>query len=81
MTEPIEDTQAWNPDDVDAVRRDVEEEDASGAPKKVAFPKTDDGHPLESAAELREPRDESGEDVTGSHGATPDLEERLQDKS
>ena len=33
-----------------------------------------------SADELREPRDHSGVDVTGSHGATPDFEERVQDK-
>ena len=50
MTEPIEDTQAWNPEE-----RDVEEEDESGAPEKVAWPKTDDGLPLEAVDELREP--------------------------
>ena len=55
MTEPIEDTQAWNPDDVDAIRPDVEEEDESGAPEKVAWPTTDDSPRLESADELREP--------------------------
>lgn len=81
MTEPIEATQAWSPDDADAVRREVEEEDESGAPEKVAWPKTDDAHPLESADELREPPYERGEDVTESDGATPDLEERVQDKS
>lgn len=85
MTEPTEDTQAWNPEDVDAIRRDVEEEveeeDESGAPEKVAWPKTDDAHPLESADELREPPYERSEDVTDSPGATPDLEERVQDKS
>ena len=57
MTEPIEDTQVWSPEDVDAVRGDVEEEDESGAPEKVAWPKTDDEHPLESEEALREPRD------------------------
>jgi hypothetical protein len=81
MTEPIEDTQVWSPEDVDAVRRDVEEENESGAPEKVAWPETDDGHPLESADELRDPPYERSEDVTGSEGATPDLEERVQDKS
>jgi hypothetical protein len=81
MTEPMEDTQAWNPEDVDAIRRDVEEEDESGAPEKVAWPKTDDAHPLESADELREPPYERSEDVTDSPGATPDLEERVQDRS
>jgi hypothetical protein len=80
MTEPMEDTQAWNPEDVDAIRRDVEEEDESGAPEKVAWPKTD-AHPLESADELREPPYERSEDVTDSPGATPDLEQRVQDKS
>ena len=69
MTEPIEDTQAWNPEDVDAIRRDVEEEDESGAPEKVAWPTTDDSPRLESADELREPPYERGEDVTES-GAT-----------
>jgi hypothetical protein len=80
MTEPIEDTQAWTPEDVDAVRRDVEEEDESGASEEVALPKTDDGHPLESADQLREPPYERSEDV-GSQGATPDLEDRVQDES
>jgi hypothetical protein len=66
MTEPTEDTQAWNPEDVDAIRRDVEEEDESGAPEKVAWPKTDDAPPLEAVDELREPPYERGEDVTES---------------
>lgn len=76
MTDPFEDTQAWSPEDVDAVKRDVEEEDETGAPEKVAWPEKDDEHPLESADALREPRDESGEEVTGTQGATPDLEDR-----
>ena len=65
MTEPIEDTQAWNPEE-----RDVEEEDESGAPEKVAWPKTDEAHPLESADELREPPYERGEDVIESGAIT-----------
>jgi hypothetical protein len=81
MPDPIEDTKVWSPEDVDAVRRDVEEEDESGAPNKVAWPERDEGHPLESADELREPPYERGEDVTGSPGAMPDLEERVQDES
>ena len=81
MPDPIEDTNAWSPVDVSAVKRDVEEEDESGAPDKVAWPEGDGGHPLESADELREPPYERGEDVTGSPGATPYLEERVQDKS
>ena len=82
MPDPIEDTKVWSPEDGDAVRRGVEDEaDESGAPNKAAWPEQDEGHPLESADQLREPRDESGEDVTGSSGATPDLEERVQDKS
>jgi hypothetical protein len=80
MTEPTEDTRASDPQGVDAIGRDVEEEDESGAPEKVAWPKTDDAHPLESADELREPPYERGEDVTESEGATPDLEERVQDE-
>jgi len=79
MTEPTKDTQVSSPED--EVGRDVEEEDESGAPEKVAWPEKDEGHPLESADELREPRDESGEHVTGSQGATPDLEDRVQNKS
>ena len=81
MPDPIEDTKVWSPADVDAVRPDLEEEDESGAPDKVAWPEKDEGHPLESVDELREPRHESGEGLTGSSGATPDLEERLQDTS
>ena len=81
MPDPIEDTKVWNPEDVDAVKRDVEEEDESGAPDKVAWTEMDEGHPLESADELREPPYERGEDVTGTPGATPDLEERVQDES
>jgi hypothetical protein len=81
MPDPIEDTKVWSPEDVDAVRRDLEEEDESGAPDKVAWPDKDGGHPLESADELREPRHESGDDLTGPSGATPDLEERAQDES
>ena len=76
MGEEIEDTVALTAEDVAAIRRDVEEEDESGAPEKVAWPKKDDGHPLESADELRESRDQSGEEVTTPQGATPDLEER-----
>ena len=78
MPDPIEDTKVWSPEDVDAVRRDLEEDDESGTPDKVAWPDKDEGHPLESADELREPRDESGDDVTGSTGAAPDLGERVQ---
>lgn len=78
MTDPIEDTQVLSSEDVDAIRRDVEEEDESGAPEKVAWPRTDD---LESADALREPPYERGEDVTGSEGATPDVKERAQDQS
>ena len=81
MPDPIEDTKVWISEDVDAVKRDVEEEDESGAPDKVAWPGMDEGHPLESADELREPPYERGEDVTGTPGATPDLEERVQDES
>jgi len=77
MSDPIEDTKAGTLVDVDADRRDLEEEDESGAPDRVAWPEKDGGHPLESADELREPRDESGEDFTGPSGATPDLEERV----
>jgi hypothetical protein len=75
MTDPIEDTQVWSSEDVDAVKRDVEEEDETGAPEK------DDGHPLESADALSEPRDESGEDDTGAQAATPDLEDQHPDTS
>ena len=81
MADPIEDTQVWSPEDVDAVKRDVEEEDETGAPEKVAWPERDDEHPLESDDALREPPYERSEDVTGSEGATPDLEERAQDES
>jgi hypothetical protein len=81
MPDPIEDTKVWSPEDVDAVRRDVEEEDESGAPDKVAWPETDEDHPLQSADALREPPYERGEDVTGTPQATPDLEERGQDES
>ena len=81
MPDPIEDTKVWSPEDVDAVRHDIEETDESGAPEKAAWPEKDDGHPLESAEELREPRDHGDDDVTGSQGATPDLEERVQDQS
>lgn len=79
MPDPIEDSKVWSPEEIDAVRRDVEEEDEAGAPEKVAWPKTDDGHALESADALREPPYERGEDVTGPDLATPDLEERVQD--
>ena len=78
MTEPPEDTEAWSPEDAEPVRRDVEEEDESGAPEKVAWPKTEYGDPLEPADELREPPYKRGEDVTGSERATPDLEDRGQ---
>jgi hypothetical protein len=81
MPDPIENKKEWSPEETDAVPRDVEEEDESGAPDKVAWPERDEGHPLESADELSEPPYERGEDVTGSPGATPDLEERVQDKS
>jgi hypothetical protein len=81
MTEPIEDTQVWSPEEVDAVRRDVEEEDESGAPERVAWPQTDDGRPPEFTDGLREPPYERGEDVTDSEGVAPDLEERVRDKS
>jgi hypothetical protein len=81
MPDPIEDTQVWSSEDVHAVRRDVEEEDESGAPGEVARPEKEEGHPLESADSLREPRDESWDDFTASSGATPDLEERVQDTS
>ena len=81
MPDPIEDTKVWSRVEVSAVRRDVEEADESGAPDKVAWPERDGGHPLESADELREPPYERGEDVTGSSGATPDLDERVQDES
>jgi hypothetical protein len=66
MGEEIEDTVALRAEDVDAIRRDVEEEDESGAPERVAWPKTDDAHPLEPADELREPPHERSEDVTES---------------
>jgi hypothetical protein len=79
MTEPSEDTHVWSPEF--EVGRDVEEEDESGAPDKVAWPENDEGHPLESADALSEPPYERSEDVTGSPGATPDLEERVQDDS
>ena len=81
MPDPIEDTKVWISEDVDAVKRDVEEEDESGAPDTAAWPGMDEGHPLESADELREPPYERGEDVTGTPGVTPDLEERVQDES
>jgi len=81
MPDPIEDTNAWSPVDVSAVKRDVEEEDESGAPDKVAWPERDEGHPLESADELREPPYERSEDVNDSPGATPDLEKPVQDES
>ena len=38
MPDPIEDSTEWSPEETDAVRRDVEEEDESGAPEKVAWP-------------------------------------------
>ena len=60
MPDPIEDTKVWSPEDVDAVRRDLEEEDESGVPDKVAWPDKDEDHSLESArrALLRTPRNE-----------------------
>lgn len=72
MTEAIEDTQVWGPNDGDAVARNVEEEDETGAPEKVAWPKDDEEHPLESADEMRKPGGESGEDVAGSQRITAD---------
>jgi len=54
---------------MDAVKRDVEEADECGASEKTARPQKDEGHPLESADQLREPRDDSGEGVTGTQGA------------
>ena len=50
--------------ELSAVKRDVEEEDESGAPDRVAWPERDEGHPLESADELHEPPYERSEDVT-----------------
>ena len=81
MTDRIEDTQVWSSEEADTFRRDVEEEDESGAPEKVAWPERNEGHPLESADELRGPPYERNEVVTGSPGAAPDLEDRVQDKS
>jgi hypothetical protein len=77
MPDPIKDTKGWSPEKTDAVRRDVEEEDESGAPEKVAWPESDEGHLLESEDECVS----RGEDVTGSAGAATDLEERVQDES
>ena len=75
MMDPTEDTQVWSPDDVDAVKRDVEEEDESGAPEDVAWPRTVDGD------ELREPPFERGEDVTDPEEAATEFEERMHDES
>ena len=81
MTDRIEGTQEWSLEDVDAAKRDVEEEDETGAPEKVAWPENDDAHPAESAEALREPPYERGEDVTDSEEATADSEQSVQDTS
>lgn len=60
MTDPVEDTRVWSPEEVAEVTGEAEEEDESGAPERVA--ETEAEHPLESPEALREPRDESGEE-------------------
>lgn len=69
MTDPIEDTQVWSPEDVDAIKRDVEEEDETGAPEKVAWPDRDDAQ--------REPPHSSDveQDRAPQPGLTPDVDD------
>jgi hypothetical protein len=60
MADPTEDTRVFSADEVAEITGEAEEEDESGAPKRVA--ETDDEHPLESPQAIRQPPDESGED-------------------
>ena len=73
MTNPLEDTQVLNAEEVAELTGEAEEQDRTGAPEKVA---ETESVPIESFDAIRQPGDESSEDVSHPTTDTPDEQDR-----
>ena len=73
MTNPLEDTQVLNAEEVAELTGEAEEQDETGAPEKVA---ETEWVPIESFDAIRQPGDESSEDVSHPTTDTPDEQDR-----